>query len=69
MRSHRHRACRHGVGKTQVAFTYMYSSFRNRPQKAQMINMAYVFGQAVQTGHSETVRDSSDSRAQSARIT
>ena len=34
-----------------------------------MINLAYVFGQAIQTGHSETVRDSSESQAQSARIT
>ena len=32
-----------------------------------MINLAYVFGQAVQTGHSETVRDCSNSRAQSER--
>ena len=26
-----------------------------------MINLAYAFGQAVQTGYSETVRDSSES--------
>ena len=34
-----------------------------------MLSLVYVVGQAVQTGHSETMRDSSESRAQSARIT
>ena len=34
-----------------------------------MLNLAYVFGQAVQLAHSETVRHSSESRAQSVRIT
>ena len=37
--------------------------------RRHMLNLAYVFGQAVQLAHSETVRHSSESRAQSARIT
>ena len=37
--------------------------------RRHMLNLAYVFGQAVQMAHSETVRHSSESRDQSARIT
>ena len=63
-------ATRHaGMESASSIHLFLVQASAGAVLRRPMLSLVYVVGQAVQTGHSETVRDSSESRAQSARIT
>ena len=63
-------ATRHaGMESASGLHLFLIQSCAGAVLRRHVLNLAYVFGQAVQMAHSETVRHSSESRAQSARIT